>query len=986
MAYRGDRGRGGFDRGRGGRGSPIPSNRGRDSPSGIRGGDRGGRGGFDRGRGGRGSPAPSDRGRNSPSGFRGDRGGRGFDRGRGRGFGAPREQGGVFLENQPATVDARVADDSDKTLVARLRNTQLGNDPDSMPLRPDFGTVGVPIKLRTNFFPVRVPKGPLYEYDVAITPAAGTANRRVKRRIFQLAEQTTAWQHSGMRGTVAHDSSAKLISAHVLAQPLTIKVPYYDDDQPGPPAQGGKEYTLTIKFIQEINTQDLMSYLNGDNQYRNYNTLPVISALNLILAAHPLRSGIKVGQDRYFFRSAAVPRDLGGGLEAWKGFYSSVRPAHRQLMVNVNVCTTAFYTPGNLAVQMLAFRESSFGARMEAFCRGVRVKAIHLGYRKTVKCLAHQNARQYTFSCDELGGRVSVEQYFSRKYKIKLKHPELPLVNVGGQKTNYLPAEVCEILPDQPFRGKLTDEHTANMITVACQPPNVNGNAIANNGLKELGFVNPGPTLSSFGVSIGPDMAVVPGRILPRPGLKYANNVSPAVDDRASWNLRDIRFAAGARLEKWAVLLIGDRGRDEFQGPQDPALRTVIGGFMAMCKKSGISVSNEQPPVVAANLPSQDRSDPLRKSAIATIRESLMQLRPKPSLVLVMLSNGDKNIYEGLKHLCDVYLDVATVCVHVGKIRKEKGQPQYFANVALKVNMKMGGVNHKLDENTGRWLSSEPTMIVGMDVTHPGPGSARGTPSIAAVVASVDNHFAQYPASLEIQESRKEMITNLKEMMVARLQLFRQRSKVLPKRVLVYRDGVSEGQFNIVRLEELPEIVKAFHTFDQPKKPYRPQLTIVICGKRHHTRFYPTERKDAANDGNPKPGTVVDRGVTAVYHFDFFLQAHGGLQGTTKPTHYYVVHDEIGFGSDSLQGLTNALSYMFARATKAVSLVSPAYYADVACERGRCYLRKLLQGQIGDGTTASGSANTNEQDVMREAQALWRSGVSKNLKDTMFYL
>jgi hypothetical protein len=77
---------------------------------------------------------------------------------------------------------------------------------------------------------------------------------------------------------------------------------------------------------------------------------------------------------------------------------------------------------------------------------------------------------------------------------------------------------------------------------------------------------------------------------------------------------------------------------------------------------------------------------------------------------------------------------------------------------------------------------------------------------------------------------------------------------------------------------------------------------------------------------------------------------------------------------------------MFARATKAVSLVSPAYYADVACERGRCYLRKLLQGQIGDGTTASGSASTNEQDVMREAQALWRSGVSKNLKDTMFYL
>lgn len=216
-----------------------------------------------------------------------------------------------------------------------------------------------------------------------------------------------------------------------------------------------------------------------------------------------------------------------------------------------------------------------------------------------------------------------------------------------------------------------------------------------------------------------------------------------------------------------------------------------------------------------------------------------------------------------------------------------------------------------------------------------------------------------------------------------------------------------QGQFNTVLVEERPEILKAFHKFDQPKKPYRPKLTIVICGKRHHTRFYPTEGKDAALDGNPKPGTVVDRGVTAVYDFDFFLQgdyslkeclsallmnlffsaAHGGLQGTTKPTHYSVVHDEIGFQADGLQTLTNALSYMFARATKAVSLVSPAYYADVACERGRCYLRKLLQGQVGGDSTAGGSATTNEEDVMKEAKALWRDGVSSNkLKDTMFYL
>lgn len=134
-----------------------------------------------------------------------------------------------------------------------------------------------------------------------------------------------------------------------------------------------------------------------------------------------------------------------------------------------------------------------------------------------------------------------------------------------------------------------------------------------------------------------------------------------------------------------------------------------------------------------------------------------------------------------------------------------------------------------------------------------------------------------------------KMILKLKLMMIDRLKLFQKKNhQKLPARVLVYRDGVSEvrfpfflmypshcsrkGQFNIVRKKELPQILEAFQAFDTPKARYRPKLTIIICGKRHHTRFFPTEEDSAAGDGNPRPGTVVDRGVTAIYDFDFFLQ------------------------------------------------------------------------------------------------------------------
>lgn len=63
----------------------------------------------------------------------------------------------------------------------------------------------------------------------------------------------------------------------------------------------------------------------------------------------------------------------------------------------------------------------------------------------------------------------------------------------------------------------------------------------------------------------------------------------------------------------------------------------------------------------------------------------------------------------------------------------------------------------ELEENAMKWLRKKKTIMVGIDVTHPGPGSRDGSPSIAAVVASVDDNFVQFPASLEIQKGKQEV-------------------------------------------------------------------------------------------------------------------------------------------------------------------------------------------------------------------------------------
>ena len=166
----------------------------------------------------------------------------------------------VFLQNIPATLDARVSDNSQDDLVNRLK--QLTVKPTDIPSRPDFGTVGPSFKLRTNFFPIKLPKRTIYEYNVEITP--GATIKRIKRRIFELAEATNDWTQHGLKGKVAHDFSSKLVAVNKLPEPLVIKIIFKDEDEDAKDKkkQKPKEYTLTFKFVKDLDTSNLLEYVH----------------------------------------------------------------------------------------------------------------------------------------------------------------------------------------------------------------------------------------------------------------------------------------------------------------------------------------------------------------------------------------------------------------------------------------------------------------------------------------------------------------------------------------------------------------------------------------------------------------------------------------------------------------------------------------------------------------------------------------------------
>jgi eukaryotic translation initiation factor 2C len=389
-------------------------------------------------------------------------------------------------------------------------------------------------------------------------------------------------------------------------------------------------------------------------------------------------------------------------------------------------------------------------------------------------------------------------------------------------------------------------------------------------------------------------MLTVPGRILSPPKVNYKGDGIFPRD--GSWNMAGKKFSQGAVVKDWTFLRL-KQGRDPLQQTFGPTI-AAFSNSMGLC---GVSSDGPKPPGgYTLNLDANDDTNRV------LLEREFERIKNGPTkMLLVVLPRRQTVLYGIIKYLGDVKFGIHTVCVVADKIGNTKGQEMYMANIALKFNLKRGGRNQSLADDKLGLLKKKPTIVFGIDVTHPSPDSASNAPSIAGLVASIDQHYAQWPASIRTQEGRKEMVSSLTDMIIERMRVWQAKNgQKLPEQILIYRDGVSEGQYESVLREEYPCFLKACEKL-YTKGP-KPKIAIVIVGKRHHTRFYPTDEKGMDNKaGNPKNGTVVDRGVTMERHWDFYLQAHTGLQGQARPAHYVVIKDDIGLGADGLEQLVS---------------------------------------------------------------------------------
>ncbi|CAH9052994.1 unnamed protein product [Cuscuta europaea] len=867
------------------------------------------------------------------------------------------------------------------------------------PLRPGPGQMGMKCIVKANHFFAELPDKDLHQYDVSVTPEV--ASRGVNRAVMDQLVKLYRESHLGRR-LPAYDGRKSLYTAGPL--PFVSKefkiILADEDDRPGG-ARREKEFKVVIKFASRADLHHLGMFLQGRQADAPQEALQV---LDIVLRELPTSRYSPVGRS-FYSPNLGRKQPLGEGLESWRGFYQSIRPTQMGLSLNIDMSSTAFIEPLpviDFVIQLLNRDvlsrplSDSDRVKIKKALRGVKVEVTHRGNMRRkyrISGLTSQATRELTFPVDELGTTKSVIEYFRETYGFIIQHTQWPCLQVGNQqRANYLPMEVCKIVEGQRYSKRLNERQITALLKVTCQRPKDREQDILQT-VRQNNYAND-PYAKEFGIKISEKLAQVEARILPAPRLKYSDSgrekdVLPQV---GQWNMMNKKMVNGGVVNNWFCINFS-------RNVQDSVAKGFCSELAQMCQISGM-MFNPNPVLPATSA----RPDQVERALKAKYHDCMTKLQGKElDLLIVILPDNNGSLYGDLKRICETELGIVSQCCltkHVFKMSK-----QYFANVALKINVKVGGRNTVLVDAISRRIplvSDRPTIIFGADVTHPHPGED-SSPSIAAVVASQDwPEITKYAGLVSAQAHRQELIEDLYKtwqdpvkgnltggMIKELLMSFRRATGYKPERIIFYRDGVSEGQFYQVLLFELDAIRKACASLEPN---YQPTVTFVVVQKRHHTRLFANNHNDrntVDRSGNILPGTVVDSKICHPTEFDFYLCSHAGIQGTSRPAHYHVLWDENKFSADGLQSLTNNLCYTYARCTRSVSIVPPAYYAHLAAFRARFYMDPETSdsGSMTSGAVAGrgGGAGRNTRAPGSSASVRPLPDLKDNVKKVMFY-
>ncbi|XP_074143603.1 piwi-like protein 2 isoform X2 [Sminthopsis crassicaudata] len=687
-----------------------------------------------------------------------------------------------------------------------------------------------------------------------------------------------------------------LLSSSSLPSPKS-SFPLYQDHPPDIPIEQMEKKEPLVKQGSKGTPQPLglnlvKIHCQNEAVYQYHVTFRVMKLLDMKL----------VGRNFYDPSSAMILQQH--RLQIWPGYAASIRRTDGGLFLLADVSHKVIRNDSVLDVMHAIYQQSSENFQDE--CTKLLVGNI---------VITRYNNR--TYRIDDIdwnktpkdsfimsdGKEITFLEYYSKNYGITVKEEDQPLlIHRPSERQNnqgrLLKGEIL-LLPELSFMTGIPEKMKKDFRAMKDLTQQINlspkqhhtalGNLLQKISKNEMA----NNEMIRWGLCLDTDVHKISGRVLPMERINLRNS-SFITSQELNWTKEVTREASilTVPMHFWA-LFYPKRAVDQARE------------LVSMLEKIAGPIGMQMSPPAWIEL-----KDDRIETYIRTIK-SMLGVEGKVQMVVCIITGTRDDLYGAIKKLCCVQSPVPSQVINARTVAQPTKLWSVAQKILLQINCKLGG------ELWGVDIPLKQLMVIGMDVYH---DPSRGMRSVVGFVASISLSLTKWYSRVVFQMPHQEIVDSLKLCLVGSLKKYYEVNHCLPEKIVVYRDGVSDGQLKTVTSYEIPQLQKCFEAFEN----YQPKMVVFVVQKKISTNLYSAATE---NFVTPSPGTVVDHTITSREWVDFYLLAHHVRQGCGIPTHYVCVLNTANLSPDHMQRLTFKLCHMYWNWPGTIRVPAPCKYA-----------------------------------------------------------
>ncbi|XP_004626299.1 piwi-like protein 4 [Octodon degus] len=727
------------------------------------------------------------------------------------------------------------------------------------------GSSGIPVKLVTNLFHLDLLQDwQLYQYHVTYVP--DLASRRLRVALL--------YNHSKFVNHAKAFDGAILF----LTQKLEEKVTELSTE-----TQRGETVKMTVTLTRELPSSS-----------------PVCIQVFSIIFKKILKMLSMYQIGRNFYKPSEPVEIPQHKLSLWPGFAVSVSHFESGLLVGADVSYKVLRNETVLEF-MTGLCYSTDRSRFTQTCEhqliGLTVLTRYNNKTYRIDDIDWSVGPTHTFQRRD-GSEVTYVDYYRQQYGITLSDLNQPmLVSLLKSKRNdNTEPKIVHLVPELCFLTGLAGQAASDFhLMKAVAEETRLGPLDRQQRLARLVDDmqrNKGARfeLETWGLFLG-SQASLTGRVMPAEKILMQGHVCQPMS-AANWtkDMRTFKILNVQSLNKWLVICSNRAEK-------------VTEDFLSCLRRVGSSMgfNVEYPKIIE-----------VQENTAAFLRAIQQHVDLDVQLVMCILPSNQKNYYDSIKKYLSSDCPVPSQCVLTRTLRKQGMLMSVASKVTMQMSCKLGGELWAVE------IPLKSLMVVGIDICK---DTLNKQVVVVGFVASVNPRVTRWFSRCRLQRTATDISDCLTVFMTGALKEWYKHNHDLPARIIVYRDGVGDGQLKTVIDYEVPQLLSSVAKSGSKTSS---RLSVIVVRKKRMLRFFAEANRTVQN---APLGTVVDSEATRPAWYDFYLITQAACRGTVSPTHYNVIYDDNGLKPDHMQRLTFKLCHLYYNWQGLISVPAPCQYA-----------------------------------------------------------